>query len=55
MGKTKQNKATRQSLFFEKMKKIVKPLAKVIKRKEKKKNQANKIRDKRGDIMTAAQ
>lgn len=36
MGKTKQNKATRQSLFFEKMKKIVKPLAKVIKRKEKK-------------------
>jgi hypothetical protein len=36
------------------MNKIVKPLAKVIKRKEEK-IQANKIRDKRGSIMTATQ
>lgn len=54
-NKTKEwEESTKQRCFFEKMNKIVKPLAKVIKRKEEK-IQANKIRDKRGSIMTATQ
>ena len=40
-----------KSWFFEKMDKIDKPLARVI-RKERERNQINKIRNKNGEITT---
>ena len=47
MAKIKKSK----SWFFEKMDKIDKPLARVI-RKERERNQINKIRNKNGEITT---
>ena len=42
---------TTKSLFFEKINKIVKPLARLIKKKREK-NQINKIRSEKGEITT---
>ena len=41
-----------KSWFFEKINKIDKPLARLIKKKKRKKNQINKIRNENGEITT---
>ena len=38
--------------FFEKINKICKPLARLIKKKKREKNQINKIRSEKGEITT---
>ena len=42
---------TTKNLFFEKINKIVKPLARLIKKKREK-NQINKIRNEKGEVTT---
>ena len=39
-----------KSWFFEKINKIDKPLGKLIKKRERKKNQINKIRNEKGEV-----
>ena len=41
-----------KSWFFEKINKIDKPLGKLIKKRERKKNQINKIRNEKGKVTT---
>ena len=41
-----------KSWFFEKINKIDKPLARLIKKKKKEKSQINKIRNENGEIIT---
>ena len=41
-----------KSWFFEKINKIDKPSARLIKKKKREKNQINKIRNKKGEVTT---
>ena len=41
-----------KSWFFEKINKIDKPLARLIKKKKREKNQINKIRNEKGEVTT---
>ena len=46
------NKTKKKSLFFEKTKKIDKPLSRLIKKKKGEKTQINRIRNEKGEVTT---